>query len=322
MLTMKAKKWHWRARTGALFAADSVPKKHNFRVVFASSVLNLAELVALRPDVAPLKKVVYFHENQLVYPIRQQKDRDFQYGYNQILTCLVADVIVFNSHYNLTSFLDSLKGFFKLQPDYRPKELRQRIAPKCRVLYFPLPMTDIGNPSKDYTGVLHIVWPHRWEHDKGPKAFLTVLEDLASTGCSFRVSMVGENFTNVPEMLDDYRDRLGPDRIAHWGFLPRQEYRQLLAEAHVVVSTADHEFFGVAMLEASLHGCYPLCPERLVYPEIYPKECLYKTNKELMLRLSKFANDMNLLKESASRLPTDYTRFSEEILIPKYIELL
>ena len=47
-------------------------------------MLNLAELVALRPDLSRLKKIVYFHENQLVYPVRKVKERDFQYGYNQV----------------------------------------------------------------------------------------------------------------------------------------------------------------------------------------------------------------------------------------------
>ncbi|KAG9477602.1 hypothetical protein GDO78_002802 [Eleutherodactylus coqui] len=56
------------------------------RVLFTSSVLNLAELVALRPDLGKLRKILYFHENQLVYPVRKNQDRDFQYGYNQILS--------------------------------------------------------------------------------------------------------------------------------------------------------------------------------------------------------------------------------------------
>lgn len=56
------------------------------RVLFSSSVLNLCELVALRPDLTPLKKVLYFHENQLVYPVRKDQERDFQYGYNQVLS--------------------------------------------------------------------------------------------------------------------------------------------------------------------------------------------------------------------------------------------
>jgi len=36
-------------------------------VLFASSVLNLAELVALRSNLAQLKKVFYFDKNQLLY---------------------------------------------------------------------------------------------------------------------------------------------------------------------------------------------------------------------------------------------------------------
>lgn len=59
------------------------------RILFASSVLNLAELAALRPDLGKLKKVLYFHENQLAYPVQNWKERDFQYGYNQILSWYV-----------------------------------------------------------------------------------------------------------------------------------------------------------------------------------------------------------------------------------------
>lgn len=60
-----------------------------FQTLFASSTLNLCELIGLRPDLARLRKILYFHENQLVYPVRKQKDRDFQYGYNQILSWYV-----------------------------------------------------------------------------------------------------------------------------------------------------------------------------------------------------------------------------------------
>lgn len=54
--------------------------------MFSSSVLNLGDLIALRRDLADVKKIVYFHENQMVYPVRERKDRDFQYGYNEVVT--------------------------------------------------------------------------------------------------------------------------------------------------------------------------------------------------------------------------------------------
>jgi len=57
--------------------------------VFSSSVLNLAELVALVPLLVSCRKILYFHENQLQYPVRKDQNRDFQYGYNQILSWYV-----------------------------------------------------------------------------------------------------------------------------------------------------------------------------------------------------------------------------------------
>ncbi len=57
-----------------------------FKTLFASSVLNLTEFVALRPEFHSVKKVLYFHENQLCYPVEDPKERDFYYGYSQILS--------------------------------------------------------------------------------------------------------------------------------------------------------------------------------------------------------------------------------------------
>jgi hypothetical protein len=138
LLTLPAKKWHWRARVSALYFAQQVKAKHNYRTIFTTSVLNLSELVALRPDLAKCHKIMYFHENQLSYPTREVKERDFQYGYNQILSALCADEVLFNSIYNMNSFLGNTKSFLNIQPDLKFKDISEEIRPKCSVLYFPI----------------------------------------------------------------------------------------------------------------------------------------------------------------------------------------
>ncbi|XP_064419901.1 tRNA-queuosine alpha-mannosyltransferase [Latimeria chalumnae] len=301
--TLPAKKWHWRARTSALYFMQTIPSSENYRVLFASSVLNLAELVALRPDLSKLKKVLYFHENQLVYPVRKNQERDFQYGYNQVLSCLVADVVVFNSVFNMESFLTSVATFMKLIPDHRPKELEKLIRPKCRVLYFPIKFPDVTR-----------------EHDKDPEAFFKTLLKLKEKGLSFQVSVLGETFTDVSDIFEETRRELGSS-ILNWGYLPsKDDFLQVLCMADVAVSTAKHEFFGVAMLEAIHCGCYPLCPEALVYPEIFPSEYLYSTPEQLLKRLQNFCKRPELVRQHL--LKVEINQFSWAVQRGKFRSLL
>ncbi|KAL0963903.1 hypothetical protein UPYG_G00315160 [Umbra pygmaea] len=421
--TLPAKKWHWRARTAALYFMQAIPVSPSYRVLFASSVLNLSELVALRPDLVRLKKVLYFHENQLVYPVRKSQDRDFQYGYNQVLSCLVADVVVFNSSFNMESFLSSISTFMKMIPDHRPKELDKLIRPKCRVLHFPIQFPRVtrnlcehnhdrpeeagvddlkvlqvlGEPKSpcrhtwpeelhwppeeksqelpslrsfpapevhclsqdpgdamldqregtspaealfhpgelkapredtEETGgggegrvkPLHIVWPHRWEHDKDPELFFKTLQKLKERGLGFQLSVLGETFTDVPGIFTEARVDLD-SQVLHWGFLPsKADYLQVLCKADVVVSTAKHEFFGVAMLEAVHCGCYPLCPKALVYPEIFPPEYLYSTPEQLFKKLQGLCRRPDVVRRH--QIKVDTSAYSWAALKEDYRSLL
>ena len=46
----------------------------------------------------------------------------------------------------------------------------------------------------------------------------------------------------------------------------------MLSRADWVLSTASHEFFGIAVVEAMLMGCLPWLPDRLSYPELVPAQ--------------------------------------------------
>lgn len=139
-----------------------------------------------------------------------------------------------------------MKAHFQLQPDYRPKDLKEKIAMKSEVLYFPISMENLSS-RRNYNSPLHMVWPHRWEHDKGIDDIVDILLRLKKEKINFKISMLGEQPSDLEDKYESVRIELG-DHVIHWGFLPlRTDYVAVLAQAHLAISTAIHEFFGVSM---------------------------------------------------------------------------
>ena len=87
--------WKWRSNASSLHFSRAIPAVAPGGVLFCSSVLNLAEVVALRTDLLPAHKVLYFHENQLAYPARHAQDRDYHLSYMQgvpVCACVIGAV--------------------------------------------------------------------------------------------------------------------------------------------------------------------------------------------------------------------------------------
>uniref|UniRef100_A0A7M5UQX2 Glycosyl transferase family 1 domain-containing protein n=1 Tax=Clytia hemisphaerica TaxID=252671 RepID=A0A7M5UQX2_9CNID len=131
---------------------------------------------------------------------------------------------------------------------------------------------------------LHIVWPHRWEHDKNPEDFFKVMFQLHDEGVPFKLSVIGQTYQDVPEIFETAKRKLD-SVIINWGYQSRSDYIIIIKNADVAVSTANHEFFGVSMLECVSSGCYPLVPNRLVYPEFFTECYRYNTTTQLHKKL-------------------------------------
>src|SRR4030043_1503064 len=122
LLTLAAHKWKWRMRHSAITfasqAAELADKHQSWDVLFCSDMLNLAEFFALAPaGIAGLPKVIYFHENQLTYPVCAEDERDYQFAMTNLTSALAADAVWFNSQFHLDTFLDALARFLKSMPD-------------------------------------------------------------------------------------------------------------------------------------------------------------------------------------------------------------
>lgn len=295
ILPMSPYHWKWRMHGSSTYYANLF-RENNFSpgTIFASDFVNLSALRGLIPHPQQWNWILYFHENQLTYPFREKRERDLTYAHFNILSALAADQVFFNSSFHRHDFLSAIPQFYFRFVDYKPRKVAVRIENKSQVLPIGLnlrKLDDIPDKSaKEGPGV--ILWSQRWEHDKNPDLFFNTLFQLKQKSVPFQLIVCGQQYKEVPKIFTVARERLA-GHILHWGYVPSdEEYGRLLHRADIVVSTANHEFFGIAVLEAIYCGCFPLLPKRLVYPEYIPEERqannLYTSDRDLYRKL-KFA---------------------------------
>jgi glycosyltransferase involved in cell wall biosynthesis len=258
-------------RHAAISFAEQIDRRlaegESWDVLFCSDMLNLAEFKGLVDGrVQKLPSVAYFHENQLTYPDRYPKEWDLHFAMTNFTTCLTATQVWFNSDYHRRVFLEALPNFLRRMPDHRPLDAAETIIQKMSV---HSPGVELLPPCPKRTeGPLEILWAARWEHDKGPDLFFEAIRMLKQRHIPFRLNVVGEQFEESPEVFTHAINEF-PNEIVRWGWQKsREEYIAALHESDVIVSTADHEFFGISVVEAVAAGASPLLPERLSYPEI------------------------------------------------------
>ena len=270
VLSLPPWKWKWRMRHSAITLANQTSEKiregENWDVIFCSDMLNLAEYLGLVPQsIQKLPSIVYFHENQLTYPVAHPQEFDFHYVLTNLITALAATEVWFNSLYHQNIFLGELRGFLKRMPDFQPLEEIEDVRNKSFVRHPGI--HQLPKRGNRIPGPMRIVWAARWEHDKNPELFFKSLQILKARKVEFRISVMGEQFRQSPDVFDSARKEFA-DHIDRWGYQQeRSDYEAALLEADVFVSTADHEFFGFSVLEAAAAGAFPLVPEKLAYPE-------------------------------------------------------
>ena len=278
IVTMAARFWKWRLHGGSHTLSRKA--KHviagGFKpeALLASSMVNVPAFLALtRKELAGVPVVYYLHENQLTYPLSPEEERDVSYAYINYLSCLAADRIVFNSQFHYDEFMRSLPGLLRMFPDYTHLHTVAEIRAKSRVLHLGLDLqshAQFSRPARDSGESLVILWNQRWQYDKNPEVFFRLINRLDDAGCRFRLILAGKRFEAQSYRFDEAFERYA-ERILHYGYAEDfEEYSCLLHRADVVISTAFHEFFGIAMMEAIYCGCHPLLPNRLSYPELIP----------------------------------------------------
>jgi len=284
LLTLPAHSWKWRMRLAAphfagVLATDPCYKAKTFDRILCSSLVDVAALRGLLPShLRTVPLLTYFHENQFAYPVQLSEARDVHFGLTNLTTALAADGLAFNSRYNLDSFLAGCRELLAKMPDMSLAGYEEAIRVKSTILHPGLDFSEIDSCSSErQTGRAPVlVWNHRWEHDKNPELFFNTLYDFAEQGVPFGLIVLGQSFRSQPPIFAQAAKRLAP-HLVHFGYAAdRQEYCRLLCQGDIVVSTARHEFYGMAVIEAVRGGCRPLVPDRLSYQELFPPACRYE----------------------------------------------
>lgn len=319
-LTLPARKWKMRMQLSAFWFFEQIgglpADNRKFDVVLCSTFVDVSVLRSLLSQApwwrAGTRIVTYFHENQFVYPSRIDDKSMFHFIAINFLTAQASDSLAFNTRFNMNSFLEGCAKYLKKAADMDLVSLTDRLKNKCHLIYPGMELAVLDNcldrvKTKNQQPV--IVWNHRWEHDKGPKKFFNTLYRLKREGIQFKLIVLGQSFTHVPSCFAEAQSILA-DNIIHFGYVESYEkYVALLGQGDIVVSTANHEFFGIAVVEAIRSGCRPLLPNRLSYPELYEQKYLYK-EKGLYTALKECIAEHHTLTAEECRDMTDKFNWS------------
>jgi len=269
----------WRIRNNSLiYAFSKIPEDADFDLIICTSMTDLSALKGMRRDLSGIPVITYFHENQFEYPLSGERQGTAQAAVVNMYTALASDKVLFNSDYNRRTFLKGVKSFLKFVPDADKENITCKLENISSVMHVPLE-DDCFQPNKkrdEFT----ILWNHRWEYDKSPSVFYEALKIFKENITDFRLNVVGQSFEGSPEVFNDIKADF-EEHIDNWGFAPsREAYFDTMCSSTVCVSTAVHDFQGLAVQEAAACGCLPVLPSSLAYPEFFDSKYLYTDSSD------------------------------------------
>jgi len=283
-LTLPARFWKWRMRGAHYELArmlDALPGA--FDLVLASEMLNLPAFLGItRGRLRDARTIVYFHADQLSYPLPPWEKRDVALPLVNLDGMLTADAVWFNTTEHRDEFLEALPRFLRVFPEYRPLYVVDTVRDRSHVVTPGIDLAALDAQRETALaaplvgGPPVVLWNSRWEYDKRPDIFFAALRDLVDRRIPFRLALAGTNPHGRAPEFEEAREEFAV-HLVHYGQRPsREEYARLLWRCQIVVSTAEHEYFPAAALEAMYCGCLPVLPHILSYPQYAPATSLYR----------------------------------------------
>jgi len=287
-LELPGRHFRWRIRGNPLSWLNKLPQETP-DLILATSMVDLATLKGLHPQLAHIPCIYYFHENQFAYPVNNKQHESVDPQMVQLYGALAANKVFFNSAYNLDTFFNGVEHLLSRLPDEVPDKITDILKQKTQLL--PVSISKV-KPAEKIQPKL-ILWNHRWEYDKAPEVFFEALIKLEAMNIDFQLALLGERPPNKTTALLHIEKKFA-DKILINEKISKPDYLKYLSLSSIAVSTAIHEFQGLAMLEAVSAGAVPVVPDALCYTEQYAAEFRYVPNDSAALadKLFSFLNDL------------------------------
>ena len=294
--------WRFRGNPLSWSGVDFSENEPSFDLLLTTSMTDLSALRGLNPSVRNLPTMLYVHENQFAYPKRSAPDHELERQVTSLYSALSADKVTFNSTFNKSTFMAGVASLLKRLPDQVPDDVLARIERKSDVLHVPLQGECFLPDTSAAQERLTLVWNHRWESDKGLDRLLCLVKSLNEINIPLTFHILGQSGNRIPNEISEVRSQLEEQgRLGEFGFTKdRSKYLALLQSSHVVVSTSEHDFQGLSILEAMACGCRPLVPDRLAYPEFIDPGFRYQSHEDHAVEAR---SAITLLKSWIGNLP-------------------
>ncbi|KAL3930191.1 MAG: hypothetical protein SGBAC_011870, partial [Bacillariaceae sp.] len=270
----------------------------------------------------------------------KKKKTHWHYGMAHWRSLLVADGFIFNSRTHFDAFATALPKMINEQcprdaVQWQMQRAETLLKTRCTVLPYGLDLDELvkfqskkrPRPLSSPSGLvpaseegasdtsdlesINILWNARLEEDKNPAAFLDLIHQIRRRRIKkndneqqrpIQLIILGTDPSKDHKWETRIRKEFPMEMVLHFGFCQdRKEYAQWLQKAHIVVSTAKHETFGISIIESVFSGALPLLPKRLSYPELFPPELfeqehLYNTTRKD--GVDKFLHLMDIIQDN------------------------
>ena len=308
-LVLPGRYFNWRVRGNPLSWLNEPALEDDYDLILATSMVDLATLKGLYPNLANIRSIVYFHENQFAYP-GSKSNHNLEAKMVSIYSALAADQLIFNSKYNFETFINGTDELIKSFPDKKPKDINKVLCDKSK--FIPVGIDDNLFKEKPKGNIL--LWNHRWEYDKGPNRLYETIKLISELDLDFKLAICGQQFRKIPDEFKLIESQYS-DMLIQFGHISdRGDYLNLLSRSKYVLSTSIHDFQGLSILEAVACGAIPILPDRLAYPNYFDQKFLYDSSEQnIKLEARSLVNKLQELDSAQIKSFPDisYLKWSE-----------